>query len=91
MKLWNRSSASFSLAFAEMRGQTSYNLLRRDLEGLADPKQRRHCNRATSLNHLPVTDAEAIRNHVLLAKFTFCPIRAYSVAQRAEVPCVMGR
>jgi hypothetical protein len=50
-----------------MVGQARYELLRRNPKGFTDSEQREHRGRTASLDHLPVTDAKAVGDHILLA------------------------
>ncbi len=57
----------FLLPLSQVLAQPAYELLQRDVEGITDPQQSEDRDRAARLHHLPVPDAEAVRDHVLLA------------------------
>jgi hypothetical protein len=75
---------SLFLAPAKVVGQPRDELLRLNSKGIANPQQRENRGWPSSLDHLPVTHAEPVGNHVLLAQFAFRPMRADAMAQGAE-------
>jgi hypothetical protein len=79
------------LPLAKMMSHGGYELLDRNVEGIADPQQRKDGDRAASLHHLPVADAEAVRNHVLLAEFARSPASPDFVTEATKEAGVMGR
>jgi hypothetical protein len=72
-------------------GKPTYELLQWHIEGVADPQQGESRHWAASLKHLPVTDAEAIGNHVFLAQFPFRPVGSNFMAQCPKEPRILGR
>ncbi len=52
-----------------MVGYGRYELLHRNVKGLADSQQCENRDGAPGLHHLPMADAEAVRDHILLAQF----------------------
>ena len=59
----------FFLAFTKMVGDRRHELLYRNVKCLADPQQCENSDGAPGLHHLPMADAEAVRDHILLAQF----------------------
>ena len=55
-----------------------------NFERIANPQKRRHCNRATSFNLLPMASGEAEGNHVLLAVAAFVAKVLDSLAKSFE-------
>jgi hypothetical protein len=72
-------------------GETGEQLLERQIEGFTDSQEREHGNRTSGLDHLPMTEAEAIGDHVLLAEVTLRSVGPNPVAKRTEEPRVIGR
>src|ERR1022692_4613428 len=83
-----RRRPSLFLALAE---KPCHDLLGLNVESLANPQQCEQGRRASSLDHLPVADAEPVGNHVLLAQFALRAIRADAMAQGAEETLVACR
>ena len=48
----------------------------RQMERLTDPQQGDHVNGAPGFNHLPVTQAEIVADHVFLAQVPFFAVGA---------------
>lgn len=80
-----------SLTLAQMLPESRHQLLRSDLEGVADPQQREYRAGPSRFDHLPVADGEAQADHVLLAEPARRPVLADAMAQRAEEPRVPCR
>jgi hypothetical protein len=74
-----------------MLAKASEQLLRLNVKGLTDPKQREHRERPTGLDHLPMPNAEAVRIHVLLAQFSFGSQTADSMAEGTKESCIIPR
>lgn len=72
-------------------GEAAYQLFQRDLKSLGHAKQGDHCHRAASFKHLPVANAKAERQHVLLAELALSSVGSNSVPQRTKQPRVMSR
>ena len=86
-----RLPLSFLLPLAKMAPQTCDKFLWGDLKGVAYTKHREQSTWASRLEHLPVTDAEAVGNHVLLAEFALHSVRPHTVTQGTEEPRKVGR
>src|ERR1035437_2275843 len=72
-----------------MMGKSLDQFLRCHLKSFADSQQSEQSNRAPGLNHLPMTDAEPIRDHVLLGQLPLHPVGPNSMPQRTEEPCIV--
>ena len=81
----------FFPALVQVVRETGEKLLERQIECFTDSQEREHGNRASGLDHLPVTEAEAIGDHVLLAQVTLRSVGSNPVAKRAEEPRIIGR
>ena len=86
-----RSTSLAALPFAEIVIEAADQMLQPNIERFADPQQREHRYRAPRLNHLPVPDAKAVRNHVLLGELPLHSEGPDSVAQTPEKTRVMNR
>jgi len=71
--------------------QPRHKLLRSNAERVADAQQREYGARPSGLDHLPVTQAETVTNHVFLAQFALRPVCPDAMAQGAEETRVTGR
>ncbi len=78
-------------ALPEMLAKTGDQLLRLDFKSLAYPQKGKECYRPATFNHLPVPDAEAVRNHILLAQLVVGSVGTDSVAKGTKEPCIVGR
>jgi hypothetical protein len=78
-------------ALPEMLAKTGDQLFRLDFKSLAYPQKGKDCYRPAAFNHLPVPDAEAVRNHILLAQLVFGSVGTDSVAKGTKEPCIVGR
>ena len=78
-------------ALPEMLAKTGDQLFRLDFKSLAYPKKGKDCYRPAAFNHLPMPDAEAVRNHILLAQLVFGSVGTDSVAKGTKEPCIVGR
>jgi hypothetical protein len=74
-----------------MMGKSLDQLLRCNVEGFADSQQGEQCNRASGLNHLPMADAEPVRDHVLLGQLPLHPVGPDAMPQGAEESRIAGR
>jgi hypothetical protein len=83
--------SSTSLALPKMMGKSPDQVLRCNVEGFADSQQGEYCSRASGLNHLPMADAEPVRDHVLLGQLPLQPAGPDAMPQGAEIPCITGR
>ena len=81
----------FLPALPQVLRETREELLQRQIEAFTDSQQREHGNRTSGLDHLPMTDTEAIGDHVLLAQLTLRSVGPNPVTQGTEEPRVMGR
>ena len=63
----------------------------RNSECFANPKQRNYSDRAPGLNHLPMADAEAERNHVLLCELSLYPVIPNASPQSTKELCAFRR
>lgn len=75
----------------EMLAQTGDQLFGLDFKSLAYPQEGKDRYRPATFNHLPVPDAEAVRNHILLAQLEVGSVGTDSVAKGTKEPCVVSR
>lgn len=78
-------------ALPEMMAKTGNQLFRLDFKSLAYSQKGKDCYRPAAFNHLPVPDAEAVRNHILLAQLVFGSVGTDSVAKGTKEPRIIGR
>ena len=78
-------------ALPEMLAKTGDQMFRLDFKSLTYPQKGKDCYRPTTFNHLPVPDAEAVRNHILLAHLMVGSVGTDSVAKGTKEPCIVGR
>jgi len=78
-------------ALPEMLAKTGDQLFGLDFKSLAYPQKGKDCYRPATFNHLPVPDAEAVRNHILLAQLMVGSVGTDSVAKGTKEPCIVGR
>ena len=78
-------------ALPEMLAKTGDQMFRLDFKSLAYPQKGKDCYRPATFNHLPVPDAEAVRNHILLAQVMVGSVGTDSVAKGTKEPCIVGR
>ena len=76
-----RRVSSHLTVLPEMLAKTGDQLFRLDFKSLAYPQKGKDCYRPAAFNHLPVPDAEAVRNHILLAQLVFGSVGTDSVAK----------
>ena len=62
-----------------------------DLKRLANSQEGEDRHGTAPLNHLPVADAEAVGNHILLAQLAVGSVGPDAVAKSAEELCIVGR
>ena len=74
-----------------MVGNGRHELLDRNIKRLADPQEGEDRDGATGFHHLPMADAEAVRNHVFLAQFARSPASPDLVTKASKEAGVMGR
>lgn len=72
-------------------GEPCHQLFWHHIKCLTNPKEGVDRDRASRLDHLPVTNGESIGNHVLLGQVSVHPVGPNAVPQRPKVPSVMGR
>jgi hypothetical protein len=78
-------------ALPEMLAKTGDQLFGLDFKSLAYPQKGKDCYRPATFHHLPVPDAEAVRNHILLAQLVVGSVGTDSVAKGTKEPCIVGR
>lgn len=78
-------------ALPEMLAKTGDQMFRLDFKSLAYPQKGKDRYRSAAFNHLPVTDAEAVRNHILLAHLMVGSVGTDSVAKGTKEPCIVSR
>ena len=71
--------------------QPRKKLFRLDVEGFADAQHGEERRGPSRLDHLPVTHAESVGNHVLLAQHPFSAVRANAMAEGTEEAFVACR
>src|SRR5690348_15497219 len=74
-------------ALPEMLAKTGDQLFRLDFKSLAYPQKGKDCYRPAAFNHLPVPDAEAVRNHILLAQLLLGSVGTDSMAKGTKESC----
>lgn len=78
-------------ALPEMLAKTGDQLFRLDFKSLAYPQKGKDRYRPAAFNHLPVPDAEAVRNHILLAQLLLGSVGTDSMAKGTKESCIVGR
>jgi hypothetical protein len=74
-----------------MLAKLSDKLFRRNFKRFADSQQGEDGKWTSGFDHLPMTHAEAVRIHVLLAQLTFRSVRSNPMAQGAKESRIVGR
>ena len=74
-----------------MMGDGGDELLHRNIECFAHTQEREDGDGTTGFHHLPVADTEAVRDHVLLAKFSRGSASPYFVTEAPKKSSVMLR
>lgn len=72
-------------------GHRPHKLLDRRVKRLADAQEREDSDGAAGLDHLPMADAEAVGNHILLAQFARGTVTADFVTEPPKKTGVMSR
>ncbi len=80
-----------ALSFAQMLAELGEKLLRRNLKRLTDSQQREHRKRPSGLDHLPMTNAEAVGIHVFLTQLAFRSQASDSMTECAKESRIVSR